>query len=74
MKTKKITTIKSIESKILENKKTGEWVEVRWCEMGNDGSLELWVYYISGGYMSCDDVLGFNSLSKLKKEYVIVVE
>ena len=72
MKTKKITTIKSIESKILKNKETGELIEVRWCEIGNDGSLELWVY--SGDYLSCDDVLGFDSLSDLKKEYAIVVE
>tara|TARA_R100000655_G_scaffold110132_1_gene168069 strand:+ start:28374 stop:28583 length:210 start_codon:yes stop_codon:yes gene_type:complete len=69
METKKITTIKSVCSKILENKETGRWVEVRYTQQYSDGYIELWVY--SG---SNDDTLGFENLKDLKDKWLIVVD
>ena len=69
METKEITTIKSVCSKILENKKSKRWVEVRWTEQYADGYIELWVY--SGAN---DDTLGFESLKELKDQWLIVVD
>ena len=71
-KTKKITSLKSVTSKILENKITGEWIEVRWSEKHKNGSIELWVY--SGSWLQNDDVLGFDTLKELKDQWSIVIE
>lgn len=72
MTIKKITTLESITSQILENQKTKDWIEVRWFEKYQDGSIELWVY--SGKSLNNDDVLEFESLKELKQEWKIVVE
>ena len=69
METKEITTIKSVCSKILENKKTKRWIEVRWTEQYEDGYIELWVY--SGAN---DDTLGFENLKELQDKWLIVVD
>ena len=71
-KTKQITSLKSVTSKILENKITGEWIEVRWSEKYKSGGIELWVY--SGSWLQNDDVLGFDSLKELKAKWAIVIE
>ena len=72
METKKITTLESITSKILENKKTEDWIEVRWFEKYQDGSIELWVY--SGKWLSNEDIYGFKNLKELRQEWKIVID
>ena len=71
MKTKKITTLKSVTSQVLENKKTNEWIEVRWFEKYPNGGIDLYVY--SGQSLSNDDVLEFENLKELKQEWKIVI-
>tara|TARA_Y100000401_G_scaffold103115_1_gene93889 strand:+ start:269 stop:487 length:219 start_codon:yes stop_codon:yes gene_type:complete len=72
MKTKKITTLESITCKILENKKTEDWIEVRWFEKYQDGSIELWVY--SGKWLSNQDIYGFKNLKELRQDWKIVID
>ena len=71
MKTKKITTLESVTSQILENQKTGDWIEVRWVEKYQDGVIELWVY--TGESLNNDDVMEFEKLEELKQEWIIVI-
>lgn len=69
-KRKQITTLKSVSCKILENKTTGEWIQVRWTEKYKDGAIELWVY--SGSLLQNDEVFGFDSLKELKSQWLII--
>tara|TARA_R100000773_G_scaffold10317_1_gene9569 strand:- start:1989 stop:2219 length:231 start_codon:yes stop_codon:yes gene_type:complete len=71
-KTKEITTLKSVSSKILQNKITREWIQVRWTEKYKDGVIELWVY--SGSLLQNGEVFGFDSLKELKEKWAIVIE
>lgn len=71
-KTKEITTIDSLSCKILENKKTGEWIQVRYTEKYKDGYIVLWVF--SGSLLQNDDTLGFENLEEICSEWLIVIE